>query len=72
LFEGFVLGVCCIWWVLYFRVFVGSVLRCLLLGCRLDSLGILEALRAFCVLRGTLRFFVIYNITYQKKKKSLY
>jgi hypothetical protein len=25
-----------------------------------------------CVLRGTLRFFDIYNITYKKKKKTLY
>jgi hypothetical protein len=41
---------------------------CLLLGCRLGSLGMLEALCAFCVLRGALRFFDIYNITYQKKK----
>jgi hypothetical protein len=24
----------------------------------------------FCVLRGALRFFDIYNLTYQKKKKS--
>jgi sterol desaturase/sphingolipid hydroxylase (fatty acid hydroxylase superfamily) len=41
------------------------------LGFWLGYLCILRGISCFpCVSRGTLRFFVIYNITYQKKKKK--
>jgi hypothetical protein len=72
---GFVLGVFLfLLWVLFARVFVGSIFRCLtrclLLGCRLGSLGILRGTsRFYCVLTSALLFLIYITLLVKKKKK---